>query len=107
MTAPEHEAFLAAFTIEHGETLAGFAVLGGIFGAGIDLVREHLVGAVIVGVGLPKFASNGISSGSTSKYRQGRDLITPIPFGHESRPASHRSGHPPATLNQKNQLNGS
>jgi DNA excision repair protein ERCC-2 len=54
MTEPEREAFLAAFSTEHGETLVGFAVLGGIFGEGIDLVGERLIGAVIVGVGLPQ-----------------------------------------------------
>ena len=54
MTEPEREAFLAAFSVEHRETLAGFAVLGGIFGEGIDLVGERLIGAVIVGVGLPQ-----------------------------------------------------
>jgi Rad3-related DNA helicase len=54
MTELERDAFLAAFSVEHGETLAGFAVLGGIFGEGIDLVGERLIGAVIVGVGLPQ-----------------------------------------------------
>jgi hypothetical protein len=54
MTEPERDAFLAAFSVEQGETLAGFAVLGGIFGEGIDLVGERLIGAVIVGVGLPQ-----------------------------------------------------
>lgn len=54
MTEPERDAFLAAFSVENGETLVGFAVLGGIFGEGIDLVGERLIGAVIVGVGLPQ-----------------------------------------------------
>jgi Rad3-related DNA helicase len=54
MTEAERDAFLAAFSVEHGETLVGFAVLGGIFGEGIDLVGERLIGAVIVGVGLPQ-----------------------------------------------------
>ena len=54
MAEPEREAFLAAFSVEHDETLVGFAVLGGIFGEGIDLVGERLIGAVIVGVGLPQ-----------------------------------------------------
>lgn len=31
----------------------GFAVLGGVFGEGIDLVGERLVGVAIVGVGMP------------------------------------------------------
>jgi DNA excision repair protein ERCC-2 len=56
MTEPERDAFLAAFSVEHGETLVGFAVLGGIFGEGIDLVGDRLIGAVIVGVGLPQLS---------------------------------------------------
>jgi DNA excision repair protein ERCC-2 len=54
MSEPEREAFLAAFAVEHGETLVGFAVMGGVFGEGIDLVGDRLIGAVIVGVGLPQ-----------------------------------------------------
>ncbi len=34
-------------------TLVGFCVLGGVFSEGIDLTRESLIGAVIVGTGLP------------------------------------------------------
>ena len=37
-----------------GLNLVGFAVLGGVFGEGIDLVGDRLVGAVVVGVGLPQ-----------------------------------------------------
>jgi DNA excision repair protein ERCC-2 len=33
--------------------LVGFAVMGGIFGEGIDLKGERLTGAAIIGVGLP------------------------------------------------------
>jgi DNA excision repair protein ERCC-2 len=54
MSETEREAFLAAFAAEHGETLLGFAVMGGIFGEGIDLVGDRLIGAIIVGVGLPQ-----------------------------------------------------
>ena len=54
MAEAERDAFLTAFSVEHGGTLVGFAVLGGIFGEGIDLVGERLIGAVIVGVGLPQ-----------------------------------------------------
>ena len=54
MTESEREAFLAKFAIEPSDTLVGFAVLGGIFGEGIDLVGERLIGAAIVGVGLPQ-----------------------------------------------------
>jgi Rad3-related DNA helicase len=54
MSEPDREAFLAAFAVEHGETLVGFAVMGGVFGEGIDLVGDRLIGAIIVGVGLPQ-----------------------------------------------------
>jgi DNA excision repair protein ERCC-2 len=56
MTEAEREEFLENFSIDNlanGKTLVGFAVMGGIFGEGIDLVGDRLSGAVIVGVGLP------------------------------------------------------
>jgi len=54
MSDAEREAFLDAFAAGHAETLVGFAVMGGIFGEGIDLAGERLIGAIIVGVGLPQ-----------------------------------------------------
>lgn len=66
MTESERETFLAAYTNSTdptlemknpsaaGKTLVGFAVMGGIFGEGIDLVGDNLIGAIIVGVGLPQ-----------------------------------------------------
>jgi DNA excision repair protein ERCC-2 len=53
MSEPEREAFLKRFARENPLTLVGFAVMGGIFGEGIDLVGDRLSGAVVVGVGLP------------------------------------------------------
>ena len=53
MTENERAAFLEKFSQKNPETLMGFAVMGGIFGEGIDLVGDRLTGAVIVGVGLP------------------------------------------------------
>ena len=53
MSESEREAFLQRFTNGNPQTLVGFAVMGGIFGEGIDLIGDRLVGAVIVGVGLP------------------------------------------------------
>lgn len=44
-----------AMEIEEEEhTLIGFCVLGGIFGEGIDLKNDSLIGAIIVGTGLPQ-----------------------------------------------------
>ena len=39
---------------EEDVVLIGFCVLGGIFGEGIDLKNDDLIGAVIVGTGLPQ-----------------------------------------------------
>ena len=54
MTEPQREQFLEKFQAGTNETLVAFAVLGGIFGEGIDLVGDRLIGVVIVGVGLPQ-----------------------------------------------------
>jgi len=54
MSEAEREAFLAAFSTEQPRSLAGFAVLGGLFAEGIDLAGERLIGVVVVGVGLPQ-----------------------------------------------------
>ncbi len=54
MTEAEREAFLAQFSASNQETLVGLAVMGGIFGEGIDLVGERLIGVVVVGVGVPQ-----------------------------------------------------
>lgn len=54
MSEEQREVFLKEFNEHREDTLIGFAVMGGIFGEGIDLVGERLCGAVIVGVGLPK-----------------------------------------------------
>ena len=45
--------FLNRFSAHNQKTLIGFAVMGGIFGEGIDLMGDRLSGAVIVSVGLP------------------------------------------------------
>ena len=50
----ERETFLAQFSAASGETLLGFAVMGGVFGEGVDLVGDRLIGAAVVGVGLPQ-----------------------------------------------------
>lgn len=40
--------------IEEESSLVGFCVLGGIFSEGIDLKNDRLIGALIVGTGLPQ-----------------------------------------------------
>ena len=41
------------------KTLLGFCVLGGIFAEGIDLKGESLIGAIVVGTGLPQITPEG------------------------------------------------
>jgi len=52
MTVSEREAFLSSFAAD-GKTRIGFCVIGGAFAEGIDLPGDRLIGAVVVGVGLP------------------------------------------------------
>ncbi len=52
MTEPDRQAFLDEFTPD--SQIAGFVVMGGIFGEGIDLTGNRLIGAVIIGPGVPQ-----------------------------------------------------
>ena len=54
MTEEARADFLDQFSAGNHETLVGLAVMGGIFGEGIDLVGDRLIGAVVVGVGVPQ-----------------------------------------------------
>ena len=53
MNVAERDAFLARFEV--GGRGVGFAVLGGSFAEGIDLVGTRLIGAFIATLGLPQF----------------------------------------------------
>jgi len=52
MSESERQEFLDAFSF--GDPVAGFVVMGGIFGEGIDLTGDQLIGAVIVSPGIPQ-----------------------------------------------------
>ncbi len=54
MTEEAREIFLENFEETRRNSLIGFCVMGGIFSEGIDLVQDRLIGAVIVGTGLPQ-----------------------------------------------------
>ena len=57
MNEAQREVFLNSFMNQESdkrmETLVGLCVLGGVFSEGIDLKNDSLIGAVIVGTGLP------------------------------------------------------
>ena len=54
MNEEKREEFLQQFEVEREENLVGFCVLGGVFSEGIDLKEERLIGAIIIGTGLPQ-----------------------------------------------------
>lgn len=57
MKEAERERFLAEFAEEREQSLVAFCVMGGIFGEGIDLKHEQLIGAIIVGTGIPQISN--------------------------------------------------
>ncbi len=53
MTEQEKEGFLRAFEEERPGSFLAFCVMGGMFSEGIDLKEDRLIGAIVVGTGLP------------------------------------------------------
>ena len=53
MSEAEREAFLESFADPSEHPCTGFCVMGGIFAEGIDLKDDRLIGAIVVGTGLP------------------------------------------------------
>lgn len=53
MNEADREEFLANFEFSNERGVVGMCVLGGIFSEGIDLKEDRLIGAIIVGTGLP------------------------------------------------------
>ena len=51
------QAFSEKLSGERKGSLAAFCVMGGIFGEGIDLKNEQLIGAIVVGTGLPQISN--------------------------------------------------
>lgn len=55
MQEKEREEFLAKFGEKgRNQMLLAFCVMGGIFAEGIDLTGEQLIGAIIIGTGIPQ-----------------------------------------------------
>lgn len=54
MSEEERESFLENFEEVQDRSLVGFCVMGGIFSEGIDLTEDKLIGAAIIGTGLPQ-----------------------------------------------------
>ena len=54
MTDTQREQYLAAFQPSPARSMVAFIAMGGVFSEGVDLPGDRLIGAAIVGVGLPQ-----------------------------------------------------
>jgi DNA excision repair protein ERCC-2 len=76
MSKKEKEAFLNEFKEESSSYLIGFCVMGGIYSEGIDLVGDSLIGAVVVGIGMPalSYEREAICAYFNEKYEEGKQF---------------------------------
>lgn len=72
MSEEDREEFLASFEVQREGSFVGFCVMGGIFSEGIDLTEDRLIGAVIVGTGLPQVCNDREIVRQYFEEREGR-----------------------------------
>ena len=74
MTHKEKREFLSEFEKESSSYLIGFCVMGGVYSEGIDLIGDKLIGAVVVGIGMPSlsYEREAISAYFDEKYESGK-----------------------------------
>ncbi len=74
MSAKEKADFLDSFSSESEGYLVGFCVMGGIYSEGIDLVGDSLIGAVVVGIGMPSlsYEREAMAEYYEEKYEAGK-----------------------------------
>ncbi len=71
MLEEERILFLDNFKTNPEKTTLGFLVIGGAFSEGIDLVSDRLIGAVIIGIGMPRI---NFKSDKIIEYYENLDL---------------------------------
>ena len=76
MTQSEKDSFLDEFKKEENSYLIAFCVMGGIYSEGIDLAGDSLIGAVVVGIGIPalSYEREAISAYYNDKYEEGKQF---------------------------------
>ncbi|MCQ2413578.1 MAG: ATP-dependent DNA helicase [Clostridia bacterium] len=81
MSAEEKQAFLAEFSKDDPSYLVAFCVMGGVYSEGIDLCGDALIGAVVVGVGLPSisFEREAMCAYFDEKYEMGKQYAYVYP----------------------------
>lgn len=81
MTAREKAEFLNEFKKENKNYLVAFCVMGGIYSEGIDLAGDSLIGAVIVGIGMPalSYEREAMAEYYEEKYEEGKQYAYVYP----------------------------
>ena len=79
MDEQQRETFLEHFSSYGETTLVAFAVMGGIFGEGIDLRGSYCLVRSLLGLVFHKSAQKGILSGIITRKRAEMALSLPIP----------------------------
>ena len=76
MSAKEKEDFLRALETDDKSYLVAFSVMGGIYSEGVDLAGDSLIGAVIVGIGIPSlsYEREAIAAYYDERYEEGKQF---------------------------------
>jgi DNA excision repair protein ERCC-2 len=76
MSKQEKEDFLSEFKKDSPSYLIGFCVMGGIYSEGIDLAGNSLIGAIVVGIGMPSlsFEREAIKAYFDEKFDEGKQF---------------------------------
>lgn len=74
MSEKERSEFINCFKEEIDSYLAAFCVMGGIYSEGLDLAGDSLIGAVIVGIGMPSlsYEREAIAEYYEERYEMGK-----------------------------------
>ncbi len=74
MSYEEKSAFLDEFKRESSSYLVGFCVMGGLYAEGVDLYGDSLIGAAIVGIGMPSlsYEREAMADYYQQKYEEGK-----------------------------------
>ena len=81
MSEAQRQQFLDCFKEEDGRYLVAFCVMGGIYSEGIDLAGDSLIGAVIVGIGIPQlsYEREALAAYYNDKYDKGKEFAYVYP----------------------------
>ncbi len=92
MKTEQRQAFLDAFREQKEGYLVAFCVMGGIYAEGIDLAGDSLIGAVIVGTGLPgiSYEREAMAAYYDEKYEAGKQYAYIYPGFHRVLQAAGR-----------------